>query len=53
MGLNELFFGGIALISIAIFLYIGRYRANPSQRKRDNRINWTQRIWRSKKKPQS
>jgi|TARA_Y100000780_G_scaffold214260_1_gene215802 hypothetical protein len=51
MGLNELIFGGIAVISIAVFLYIGRYRANAAQRDRDNRINWSQRIWRSFKKP--
>jgi len=51
MGLNELIFGGITVISIAVFLYIGRYRANAAQRDRDNRINWSQRIWRSIKKP--
>jgi hypothetical protein len=50
MGLNELIFGGMAVISIAAFLFIGRYRANATQRDRDNRINWSQRIWRSFKK---
>ncbi len=41
MGLNELIFGGMAVISIAAFLYIGRYRANSAQRDRDNRIDWS------------
>ena len=27
MGFNEIVFGGMALIGILIFLYIGRYRA--------------------------
>ena len=50
VGLNELIFGGMAVISIAAFLFIGRYRANADQRDRDNRIDWSHRIWRSFKK---
>ena len=40
MGFNEIVFGGMALIGILIFLYIGRYRAGSSQRNRDNKIRW-------------
>ena len=40
MGLNEIVFGGIAVIGILIFLYIGRFRAGTSQRNRNDRIRW-------------
>jgi hypothetical protein len=40
MGFNEIVFGGMALIGILIFLYIGRYRAGASQRNRGNKIRW-------------
>ena len=40
MGFNEIVFGGMALIGILIFLYIGRYQAGASQRNRGNKIRW-------------
>jgi hypothetical protein len=40
MGFNEIVFGGMALVGVLIFLYIGRYRAGTSQRNRNNKIRW-------------
>ena len=40
MGLNELVFGGLAVLGIAVFVYVGRFRANRSQRERTNRLRW-------------
>jgi len=40
MDLNTLFFGGITLLSLAIFFYFGRFRASSKQRNREGRINW-------------
>ena len=43
MDANTLIFGSIALISLAIFFYLGRYRASAKQRERDDRIDWSSR----------
>ena len=40
MGLNELIFGGLAVLGIAVFLYVGRFRASRSQRERTDRLRW-------------
>ncbi len=48
VNLNDLIFGGIVIISLAVFFFIGRFRASKKQTERDNRINWSQRqfsIW--------
>ena len=47
--LNSLLFGGLAIISLAVFFFIGRYKAVKKQTKRDDRIDWSQRqfsLWR-------
>ena len=41
MGLNELIFGGMAVLGILVFVFVGRFRANRSQRERANRLQWT------------
>ena len=40
MGLNELIFGGLAVLGIAVFVYVGRFRASSSQRERTDRLRW-------------
>jgi len=37
---NSLFFGLIIVLSMAIFLYVGKFRASEKQRNRDDKINW-------------
>ena len=49
MDANTLIFGGISLISLAIFFYLGRFRASTKQRDREDRIDWSSRkfsLWR-------
>jgi putative copper export protein len=43
MDANTLIFGTIAVISLAVFFYLGRFRASAKQRDRDDRIDWTSR----------
>ena len=43
MDANTLIFGTIAVISLAVFFYLGRFRASAKQRDRDDRIDWTRR----------
>lgn len=43
MDANILIFGTIAVISLAVFFYLGRFRASAKQRDRDDRIDWTSR----------
>lgn len=38
---NTMLFGGISLISLAIFFYLGRFRASSKQINREDRINWS------------
>ncbi len=40
MDLNTFVFGGITLVSLAIFFYFGRFRASSKQRDREDRIDW-------------
>lgn len=41
MGLNELIFGGLAVLGIVVFVFVGRFRVNRSQRDRADRLKWT------------
>lgn len=43
MDLNTLAFGGLAIISLAAFLFLGRFKASKSQTERDDRIDWSAR----------
>lgn len=43
MDLNSLIFGLIIVVSIIIFLYVGRFRASESQRNRKKKIKWFKR----------
>ena len=38
--INTLFFGGLTLISLAVFFYFGKFRASSRQRDREDRIDW-------------
>jgi len=41
MDLNTIFFGGLALLSLAVFFYFGKFKASKEQTDREDRINWT------------
>tara|TARA_B100000959_G_scaffold155978_1_gene163525 strand:- start:147 stop:359 length:213 start_codon:yes stop_codon:yes gene_type:complete len=41
--LNTFFFGGLALISLAAFFYLGKFKASKAQTERDDRIAWSKR----------
>ena len=41
MDLNTIFFGGLALLSIAVFFYLGKMKASKSQTEREDRIDWS------------
>tara|TARA_B100000686_G_scaffold294519_1_gene324779 strand:- start:104 stop:316 length:213 start_codon:yes stop_codon:yes gene_type:complete len=43
MDFNAIFFGGLAIVSLLVFFYLGKMRASKSQRERDDRINWSAR----------
>ena len=43
MDLNTIIFGGLAILSMAAFFYLGKMRASKAQRERDDRIDWTAR----------
>ena len=48
MDANTLVFGSLAVLSLAIFFYLGRFKASKKQTERENRINWSVRslsIW--------
>jgi len=38
--LNTIVFGAIIALSLAIFFYIGKFRASSKQRERDDKIGW-------------
>ncbi|MBT7275833.1 MAG: hypothetical protein P8O19_05065 [Woeseiaceae bacterium] len=40
MDFNTFFFGIIIVLSLAVFLYAGKFRASEKQRNRDDKINW-------------
>ena len=44
MDFNIIFFGGLALISLAAFFYLGKFKASKAQTERDDRINWSKRL---------
>tara|TARA_B100001093_G_scaffold209979_1_gene201673 strand:+ start:366 stop:575 length:210 start_codon:yes stop_codon:yes gene_type:complete len=39
--INTLVFGSMAVISLAAFLYLGRFKASSKQTDREDRINWS------------
>jgi hypothetical protein len=39
--LNTILFGGLALVSFAIFFYLGKMKASKSQTEREDRIDWS------------
>ena len=41
MDSNTLIFGSMAVISLAAFFYLGKFKASPKQTERDDRINWS------------
>ena len=41
MDANSLIFGSMAVISLAAFFYLGKFKASPKQTERDDRINWS------------
>jgi len=43
MDANTIIFGGISILSLAIFFYLGRFRASTKQRNREDRIDWSSR----------
>ena len=43
MDANTLIFGGISVLSLAVFFYLGRFRASSKQRDREDRIDWSSR----------
>ena len=40
MDFNTFFFGLIIVLSLAIFLYAGKFRASEKQRNREDKIDW-------------
>ncbi len=40
MDFNTIFFGAIIVLSLAIFFYIGKFKASSKQRERDDKIGW-------------
>ena len=43
MDANSLIFGSMAVTSLAIFVYLGRFKASSRQTDRDDRIDWSTR----------
>ena len=43
MDANSLIFGSIAVLSLAVFFYLGRFKASSKQTDRDDRIDWSTR----------
>ena len=41
MDANSLIFGSIAVLSLAVFFYLGRFKASSKQTDREDRINWS------------
>jgi len=42
--LNSILFGALALISLLVFFYFGRFKASKAQTERDNRPQWNKGI---------
>ena len=48
MDANTLVFGSMAVLSFAVFFYLGKFKASKKQTERDDRIDWSVRkfsIW--------
>jgi hypothetical protein len=43
MDANTIIFGAISILSLAVFFYLGRFRASSKQRDREDRIDWSSR----------
>ena len=43
MDLNTLIFGSVALLSLGVFFYLGRFKASKEQLDREDRIDWSTR----------
>ena len=43
MDANSLIFGSMAVISLAVFFYLGRFKASSRQTDRDDRVDWSTR----------
>ena len=41
MDANTLVFGSMAVVSLAIFFYLGRFKASKKQTEREDRIDWS------------
>jgi hypothetical protein len=41
MDANTIIFGGISVLSLAVFFYLGRFRASSKQWDREDRIDWS------------
>tara|TARA_B100001057_G_scaffold177200_1_gene178040 strand:- start:4778 stop:4990 length:213 start_codon:yes stop_codon:yes gene_type:complete len=41
MDLNTIFFGVLAILSFAVFFYLGKMKASKSQTEREDRIEWS------------
>tara|TARA_B100000475_G_C14870252_1_gene261572 strand:- start:298 stop:510 length:213 start_codon:yes stop_codon:yes gene_type:complete len=41
MDFNTIIFGGLALLSFAVFFYLGKMKASKSQTEREDRIDWS------------
>lgn len=43
MDFNTLLFGGLSILSLAVFFYLSRFKASSRQTQREDRIDWTSR----------
>jgi len=43
MDFNTIIFGGLTILSLATFFYLGKMRASKAQRERDDRVDWSTR----------
>ncbi len=43
MDFNTLLFGGLSILSLAVFFYLGRFKASSRQTHREDRIDWSSR----------
>ena len=41
MDFNTIIFGGLALLSFAVFFYLGKMKASKTQTEREDRIDWS------------
>ena len=43
MDFNTLLFGGLSILSLAVFFYLSRFKASSRQTQREDRIDWSSR----------